>query len=109
MKNIDKLIALYFYICRCYDTELTFHSQRMSNNYAPKFRDEEVITIFLYCIIVEKKRAIKDIYDFADNYLRSWFPDLVDTTTKTTVGLTKTSVVCDYCCRHAPNLAKLKE
>lgn len=79
MKNIDKLIALYFHICRCYDTELTFHSQRMSNNYAPKFTDEEVITIFLYCIIVEKKREIKDIYDFADNYLRSWFPDLVDT------------------------------
>lgn len=79
MKNIDKLIALYFYICRCYDKELTFHNQRMSNNYAPKFTDEEVITIFLYCIIVEKKREIKDIYDFADNYLRSWFPDLVDT------------------------------
>jgi hypothetical protein len=49
----------------------------MSNNYRPKFTDEEVITIFLYCLIVEKKREIKDIYNFADNYLRSWFPDMV--------------------------------
>jgi len=38
-----------------------------------------VITIFLYCLIVEKKRKIKEIYDFADNYLRPWFPDLVET------------------------------
>ncbi|MFT5913280.1 MAG: hypothetical protein ACI9XO_004827, partial [Paraglaciecola sp.] len=51
----------------------------MSNNYSPKFTDEEVITIFLFGIIVEKKRSIKEIYNFADNYLRSWFPRLSDT------------------------------
>ncbi len=79
MKNTDKLIATYFYICRCYDTDLIFHCQRMSNNYKPRLTDEEVITIFLYCLIVEKKRKIKEIYDFADNYLRPWFPDLVET------------------------------
>jgi len=78
MKNTDKLIATYFYICQCYFTDLIFHCQRMSNNYHPKLTDQEVITIFLYCLIVEKKREIKDIYDFADNYLRPWFPDLVD-------------------------------
>lgn len=31
----------------------------------------------MYCLIVERRREIKDIYDFADNYLRSWFPDMV--------------------------------
>jgi len=50
----------------------------MSNNYQPNFTDQEVITIFLYCLIVEKKREIKDIYNFADNYLRPWFPDMVE-------------------------------
>lgn len=78
MKNIDKLILIYFHICRCYDTTLASHCQRMSNNYRPKFTDQEVITIFLYCLIVEKRFEIKDIYNFADNYLRPWFPDMVD-------------------------------
>ena len=32
--------------------------------------------IFFYCLIVEKRTQIKDIYEFADNYLRPWFPDL---------------------------------
>jgi len=79
MKNTDKLIEIYFHICDCYDTDLVLHYQRMSNNYCPKFTDEEVITIFLFGITVEKKRGIKEIYKFADNYLRSWFPNLVDT------------------------------
>lgn len=76
MKNIDKLIKIYFHICDCYDTALGVHVQRMSNNYQPKFTDQEVITIFLYGLTVEKKREIQDIYTFTDDYLRSWFPDL---------------------------------
>lgn len=78
MKNIDKLIAIYFHICECYDNHLILHCQRMSNNYQPKFTDQEVITIFLYTLIVEKKIQIQDTYDFADNYLRSWFPELTN-------------------------------
>lgn len=76
MKNINKLIKLYFCICDYYDSELVLHCQRMSNNYQPALTDEEVLTIYFYCLIVEKRKEIKDIYDFADNYLRSWFPDL---------------------------------
>jgi len=78
MKNIDKLILIYFYICECYDTNLAAHCQRMSNNYQPKFTDQEVLTIFFYCLLVERRFEIKDIYDFADNYLRFSFPDMVD-------------------------------
>jgi len=48
----------------------------MSNNFQPKFTDQEVLTIFFYCLIVEKRMEVKDIYQFANNYLRSWFPDL---------------------------------
>lgn len=70
---------MYFYICTAYDSELCLHHQRMSNNYQPNFTDQEVLCIFFYCLIVEKRIAIKDIYDFSDNYLRSWFPDLPNT------------------------------
>jgi len=48
----------------------------MSNNFQPYLTDQEVITIFLYCLLVEKRTQVTDIYDFADNYLRSWFPHL---------------------------------
>jgi len=99
MKNTDKLIATYFYICQCYDTDLNFHYQRMSNNYQPKLMDEEVITIFLYCLIVEKKREIKEIYDFADNYLRPWFPDLVETYEGFLVRLNNLHSVFPVLCR----------
>lgn len=67
---------MYFYICTAYDSELCLHHQRMSNNYQPAFSDQEVLCIFFYCLSVEKRIQIKHIYDFADNYLRSWFPDL---------------------------------
>lgn len=76
MKNIDKLILIYFYICKHYDNDLSLHCQRMSNNCKPLLSDQEVLTIFFYCLIVEKRMEIKDIYEFADNYLRSWFPNL---------------------------------
>ena len=76
MKNIEKLIFIYCYICDCYDNHLVAHYQRTSNNSEPDFTDQEVITIFLYCLLVEKRTQVVDIYDFADNYLRSWFPNL---------------------------------
>lgn len=79
MKNTDKLVFLYFYICDCYDSKLVLHCQRMSNNSKPPFSDEEVLTIYLYCLVVEGRKQIKDIYNFADNYLRSWFPKLGST------------------------------
>lgn len=76
MKNITKLISLYFRICEYYDKELYLDCQRMSNNYRPKLTDQEVLCIYFYCITVENRKTTKDIYDFTDNYLRSWFPDL---------------------------------
>jgi hypothetical protein len=48
----------------------------MSNNYTPLLTDQEVLTIYFYGLRVENRRGIKDIYDFSDNYLRSWFPEL---------------------------------
>ena len=71
-----KLIALYYYICECYDTELRWICHRFSNNSTPVFSDQECLCIYLYAMIEEEKFKIKSIYDYAARYLRSWFPDL---------------------------------
>lgn len=74
--NQLKLIALYCYICECYDTELRWSCQRFSNNSSPAFSDPECLCIYLYGIIEEEKSSIKSIYGYADRHLRSWFPTL---------------------------------
>lgn len=69
-----KLIAIYFYICDIYDSELKFSCQRFSNNNKPAFSDQEVLTIYLYVMHTEQRLKIKQIHGFANDYLRSWFP-----------------------------------
>lgn len=75
MKEL-KLIALYYYICKCYDNELIWHCQRFSNNSNPVFTDCELLTIYLYAMMEEHKFKIKHIHDYAKRYLLSWFPNL---------------------------------
>lgn len=74
--HYHKLIALYYYICRCYDTELRWHCQRFSNNAQPDFTDEELLTIYIFCVTEEEKFKVKSIYNHACKYLRDWFPAL---------------------------------
>ncbi|MCH2083915.1 MAG: transposase [Saprospiraceae bacterium] len=71
-----KLIALYDYIYECYNTELCWHCQRFSNNSKPDFTDEELLTIYIFCIVEEEKFKLKSIYNFTYKYLHSWFPKL---------------------------------
>jgi hypothetical protein len=71
-----KLIALYYYIYECYNTELCWHCQRFSNNSQPDFTDEELLTIYIFCVSEEEKFKIKSIYTYARKYLDSWFPKL---------------------------------
>lgn len=71
-----KLIALYYYIYECYNTELCWHCQRFSNNSEPDFSDEELLTIYIFCVSEEEKFKIKSIYTYARKYLHSWFPKL---------------------------------
>lgn len=78
MKELE-LISLYYYLCECYTKELSCYNQRFSNNSSPsneKLTDEEVLTIYFYCRRYEKKHLKTDIWDYADRYLRSWFPEL---------------------------------
>lgn len=69
----DQLITIYLYICKHYEKELWVYCQRMSNHADLSFSDEEVITLYLFGII-DKKREIKSIYEYADRHLRDWFP-----------------------------------
>jgi hypothetical protein len=69
-----KLISIYLYICDIYDSSLKHLCQRFSNNNEPEFTDQEVITIYLYVMHVEERLKIKQIHNFANDYLRSWFP-----------------------------------
>jgi hypothetical protein len=71
-----KLIALYYYICGCYDKELRWHCQRFSPYQHQPFTDCEVLTVYLYGLMYEEKYKIKSIWSYAQRYLHSWFPQL---------------------------------
>lgn len=71
-----KLVKIYDYVCKKYESELQYQCQRFSNNNRPKFTDQEIMTIYLFVMqhigIFTKKR----IYQFAQDYLMEWFPNL---------------------------------
>ena len=71
-----KLIQIYMYICDLYDQELKYYCQRYSNNSNPAFTDQEIMTIYLFAGHCQKYFQIKDIHNFASEYLSSWFPKL---------------------------------
>ena len=71
----EKLVALYLYVCRCYDTKLCLHCQRMSNNCTPDFTDQEIITVYLFGIM-QNYTELTDIVTYCRNHLLDWFPQL---------------------------------
>ena len=71
-----KLIQIYMYICDLYDQELKYYCQRYSNNSNPAFTDQEIMTIYLFAGHCQKYFQIRDIHNFASEYLSSWFPKL---------------------------------
>jgi hypothetical protein len=71
-----KLVEIFFYVSDAYEKELKFSCERFSNNSCPAFSDQEIMTVYLFCISQEQRTKIKQIYNFADQYLRSWFPKL---------------------------------
>lgn len=78
MKELE-LIYLYCYLCECYNKELWCYCQRFTPNTSPinqKITDEELLTIYFYCRRYENKHTKAQIYDYANRYLRSWFPQL---------------------------------
>jgi hypothetical protein len=71
-----KLISIYLYICDIYDSKLRSACERFCNNNHPAFTDQEVITIYLYTMNIEQLLKIKQIREFANEHLCSWFPSL---------------------------------
>jgi hypothetical protein len=69
------LIDLYCTVCRHYNSTLVALAQSLSNNFRPKFTDEECLTAYIFGIR-EGKFDVKAIYIFIQNYWRGWFPDL---------------------------------
>jgi hypothetical protein len=71
-----KLIAPCCYLCECHGRHLRWQVQRFSNNTDPAFTDAEVLTVYLFAIMEEDRRQVKQIHRFAAKHLRSWFPTL---------------------------------
>mgnify|MGYP000409097100 CR=1 FL=1 len=70
-----QLIALYDYVCRCYDTNPDLHSHRQSNNYCPNFTDQELMTIYLFGLI-EHRFTLSQTYKYITDHWADWFPRL---------------------------------
>jgi hypothetical protein len=70
-----QLISLYVFICKEFQQGLNAHCQRMSNYSNLDFTDEEVMTIFMFGVMNQKK-TLKEIYMHAHDYLNDWFPAL---------------------------------
>jgi hypothetical protein len=71
-----KLVKIYFYVCDRYENELKYCCQRFTNNNSPDFTDQEIMTIYLFCVNLEKRFKIKQMYEFIKNYFFDWFPKL---------------------------------
>ena len=73
MENL--LIEIYLFVCHVYDTSAATCYQRVSNNRAPDFTDQELITIWFFAHVegcFEKKK----MHRLIENYWRDWFPRL---------------------------------
>jgi hypothetical protein len=70
-----ELITLYCTVCQAYNTRLAASAQRLSNNFCPKFTDEECITVYLWGI-TQQKFTQKAVYQYTKDYLFEWFPKI---------------------------------
>jgi hypothetical protein len=66
----EQLITIYVYVCKHYQNNLWVYSERMSNYADLSFTDEEVMAIYLVEVI-DRNRALKKIYNYADRHLWS--------------------------------------
>jgi hypothetical protein len=70
-----QLIKLYCAVCYHYNSALVTQAQRCSNNFCPKFTDEECITTYIWGLH-NQKFEVKACYEFIKDYYGDWFPDL---------------------------------
>jgi Transposase DDE domain len=71
----EELIRVYLLICEHFDTTLVLQAQRMSNNYRPACTDQEVLTIYLFGLM-QQRRSLSEIHRYCRMHLNDWFPKL---------------------------------
>lgn len=75
MRKSYQFIELYCAVCYHYDNTLTNYAQRNSNNFCPKFSDEECIATLIWGI-ANQKFDVKRCHEFIMDYYSDWFPNL---------------------------------
>jgi hypothetical protein len=71
----EKLISLYLYISESSEMKNYLRGIRQSNNSLLDFTDEEALTVYLFGIL-QNHCKVKEIYLYAMDHLRDWFPKL---------------------------------
>jgi len=72
----SKLVKIYYFVCDLFEKDLQLHCLRYSNNNQPEFTDQEIISIYLFCVHCEGRFTVKNMYKFIQNYYADWFPRL---------------------------------
>jgi len=75
MDKHTQFIELYCTVCYYYNSTLANEAQRQSNNFCPKFSDEECIATYLWGI-ANQKLNVKACHNFIKDYYNDWFPKL---------------------------------
>jgi len=75
MTKDTQLIAMYCTVCEEYYSTLAASAQRLSNNFCPKFTDEECMAIYLFGL-AQQKFNVKAIYNYIKEDYGDWFPCL---------------------------------
>jgi hypothetical protein len=72
----NNLIKLYFHVCDKYKEQMRWEVQRFSNNNRQQgiITDEELITIYLFCVVYAEQYKIKSMYRYIKDHWHSWFP-----------------------------------
>ena len=71
------LISLYYYVCERYNSTLRWQVQRFSpNSNFGNITDEEIITIYLFCVAFHEKYKLKSMHRYISQHWTSWFPTL---------------------------------
>jgi hypothetical protein len=75
---LNELIRIYFHVCDKYKEQLCWEVQRFSNNRQPteSITDEELMTIYVFCVADEQQYKIKSRYTHIKNHWHRWFPTL---------------------------------
>jgi hypothetical protein len=71
------LISLYYYVWERYNSTLGWQVQRFSSNSDEgNITDEEIITIYLFCVAFHEKYKVKSIHKYILQHWIDWFPNL---------------------------------